>query len=324
MIQFLHPQWLWLLAALPVIAVLRGRRGRVAAVRYSSTQALRQVAHETRSRAGRWLTTLTMAAMALVVVGMARPQAGQSQTEVQASGVDIVVALDLSGSMKTPDYIAGGKQVSRIDMAKAVLTKFVQDRPNDRIGLVVFAKQAYIASPMTLDHDFLLQNIERLKIGTIDPDSTAIGDGLATSLNRLRELKSKSKVVVLMTDGGNNSGKIDPLMAAEAAKALGAKVYTIGLGNKEIVQRMGLPADYLPDDAMLKQIAEKTGGVFYAADNAEKLQAIYSNIDQLQKTTATLKRFESHRELFAWAVLPALGLLGLSIGLQQTRYRRLP
>jgi Ca-activated chloride channel family protein len=296
----------------------------VAAVRYSSTQAVRQVARETRSRAGRWLTTLTMAALALVIVGMARPQAGRTQTEVQASGVDIVVALDLSGSMNTPDYIVDGKQVTRIDMAKSVLAKFVQERPNDRIGLVVFAKQAYVASPMTLDHDFLLQNIDRLKIGTIDADSTAIGDGLATSLNRLRELKSKSKVVVLMTDGGNNSGKIDPMMATEAAKALGVKVYTIGLGNKQIVEQMGLGADYLPDDAMLKQIAEKTGGVFYAADNSEKLQAIYQNIDQLQKTTATLKRFESHRELFTWAVIPALGLLALSVGLQQTRYRRLP
>jgi Ca-activated chloride channel family protein len=113
-------------------------------------------------------------------------------------------------------------------------------------------------------------------------------------------------------------------MATEAAKALGVKVYTIGLGNEQIVEQMGLPADYLPDDATLKQIAEKTGGVFYAADNSEKLQAIYQNIDQLQKTTATMKRFESHRELFAWAVIPALGLLALSLGLQQTRYRRLP
>jgi Ca-activated chloride channel family protein len=324
MIQFLHPHWFWLLALLPLLAILRGRRGRVAAVQYSSTATLRKMARETRSRAGQWLTTLSLAALALLIVGLARPQLGRRTANVQASGIDIVVALDLSGSMNTPDYVVNGQGVSRFDMAKSVLSKFIEERPNDRIGLVVFAQDAYIASPLTLDHDFLLQNIDRLQIGTINSDATAIGDGLTTALNRLRDLKSKSKVVVLMTDGGNNSGKIDPIMATEAAKALGVKIYTIGLGNKDIVQQMGLPAGYLPDDATLQKIAEMTGGVFYSADNSEKLQAIYDNIDKLEKTTHTLKKFESRRELFDWALLPALGLLGISFGLQQTRFRRLP
>jgi Ca-activated chloride channel family protein len=324
MIQFLHPHWFWLLALLPLLAILRGRRGRVAAVHYSSTATLRKMARETRSRAGQWLTTLSLAALALLIVGLARPQLGRRTANVQASGIDIVVALDLSGSMNTPDYVVNGQGVSRFDMAKSVLSKFIEERPNDRIGLVVFAQDAYIASPLTLDHDFLLQNIDRLQIGTINSDATAIGDGLTTALNRLRDLKSKSKVVVLMTDGGNNSGKIDPIMATEAAKALGVKIYTIGLGNKDIVQQMGLPAGYLPDDATLQKIAEMTGGVFYSADNSEKLQAIYDNIDKLEKTTHTLKKFESRRELFDWALLPALGLLGISFGLQQTRFRRLP
>jgi Ca-activated chloride channel family protein len=324
MIHFLNPQWLWLLTLLPMLAILLGRRGGMAAVQYSSTQTLHQVARETRSRAGRWLTILSLAALALLVVGLARPQLGHSSTDVQASGVDIVVALDLSGSMKTPDYVVNGQQVSRFDMAKSVLKKFIDERPNDRFGLVVFAKDAFIASPMTLDHDFLQQNIDRLEIGTINSDATAIGDGLTTALNRVRDLKSKSKIIVLMTDGGNNSGKIDPLMATEAAKVLGVKVYTIGLGNKEIVESMGLPPNYLPDDATLQKIAQETGGVFYSADNSEKLQAIYNNIDKLEKTTHTLKKFESQSELFGWALLPALGLLGMSLGLQQTRYRRLP
>jgi Ca-activated chloride channel family protein len=324
MIHFLNPSWLWLLAVLPVIAILRGRRGRVAAVQYSSTQTIRQVARETRSRAGQWLTMLGLVAVALMIAGMARPQLVHASTNVQASGVDIVVALDLSGSMNTPYYIVDGKQVSRFDMAKSVLTKFVGERPNDRIGLVVFAKDAFIASPMTLDHDFLLQNIDRLQIGTIDSDATAIGDGMTTALNRLRALQSKSKVIVLMTDGGNNSGKIDPVMAAEAAKALGVKVYTIGLGNKQIVQQMGLPAGYLPDDTTLQKIADMTGGVFYSADNSEKLNAIYHNIDKLEKTTRTLTKYETQGELFPWAVVPALGLLGIGVGLSQTRYRRLP
>ena len=132
-----------------------------------------------------------------------------------------------------------GQQVSRINMAKPVLEKFIEGRPNDRIGLVVFAAQAFIATPLTLDHDYLLENIDRLGIGTINSDATAIGDGLTTALNRLRDLKSKSKIIVLMTDGENNSGKIDPITAAEAAQALGVKIYTIGLGNREIVQADG-------------------------------------------------------------------------------------
>jgi Ca-activated chloride channel homolog len=324
MIRFLQPQWLWLLALLPLLAIALGRRGRVAAVQYSSTQTLRRVARETRSRAGRWLTTLSLAALALLVAGLARPQLGHSATDVQASGVDIVVALDLSGSMNTQDYVVNGQRVSRFDMAKSVLEKFIGERPDDRFGLVAFAKDAYIASPMTLDHDFLENNIDRLQIGTINSDATAIGDGLTTALNRVRGLKSKTKIIVLMTDGGNNSGKIDPLMATEAAKVLGVKIYTIGLGNQEIAESMGLPASYLPDDALLQKIARETGGVFYRADNSEKLQAIYHNIDKLEKTTHTLKKFESQSELFGWAVLPALGLLGMSLGLQQTRFRRLP
>lgn len=324
MIRFLQPQWLWLLALLPLLAYLLGRRGRVAAVQYSSTQTLRRIARETRTRAGRWLTLLGLAALALLVAGMARPQLGHETADVKASGVDIVVVLDLSGSMKTRDYVADGQPVSRFQMARSVLTKFIKERPNDRIGLVVFAKEAFIASPMTLDHDFLLQDIDRLKIGTINSDATAIGDGITTALNRIRDLKSKTKILVLMTDGGNNSGKIDPLMATEAAEALGVKIYTIGLGNREVVQQLGLPADFLPDDATLQVIAQKTGGVFYRAENSEKLQEIYDNIDTLEKTTHTMKKFESQRELFAWAVLPALGLLGVSLGLQQTRFRRLP
>jgi Ca-activated chloride channel family protein len=155
--------------------------------------------------------------------------------------------------MNTQDYEVSGQPVSRFQLAKAVLKKFVNERPDDRIGLVVFAAQAFIASPMTLDHDYLLENIERLEIGTINSDATAIGDGLTTALNRLRNLKSKSRIIVLMTDGGNNSGKIDPITATEAAQALNVKLYTIGLGNREIVQQMGLPPGYLPDDETLKK-----------------------------------------------------------------------
>jgi Ca-activated chloride channel family protein len=319
-----HPWLLLLLLLLPLLAWLKGGRGLPPAFVYSSVQLVRGMQGLTRSRSGGFLGSLRWLVLAMFIVALTQPRSMKSSTEVKASGIDIVCALDLSGSMNTQDYIINGRQISRIDMAKPVLEKFIEGRPNDRIGLVVFAAQAFIATPMTLDHDYLLENVDRLGIGTINSDATAIGDGITTALNRLRDLKSKSKIIVLMTDGGNNSGKIDPITATKAAQALGVKIYTIGLGNREIVQSMGLPAGYLPDDTTLQKIAQTTGGVFYSADSSEKLQAIYNNIDQLEKTTHTLKKFESQGELFGWALLPALGLLGMGLALQQTRYRRLP
>ncbi len=241
---------------------------------------------------GRILASLRWVVLALLIIALAQPRLTKSTTEVKASGIDIVVALDLSGSMNTGDYIINGQQISRIDMAKPVLKEFIEGRPNDRIGLVVFAAEAFIAAPMTLDHDYLLETVDRLGIGSINSDATAIGDGITTALNRLRDLKSKSRIIVLMTDGGNNSGKIGPLMATEAAKALGVKIYTIGLGNREIVEQMGLPPGYqmVPvdvDEDTLQQIADMTGGKYFRADNAEKFQRIYAEIDKLEKTEAS-------------------------------------
>ena len=209
-------------------------------------------------------------------------------------------------------------------MAKPVLQEFIEGRPNDRIGLVVFAAQAFIAAPLTLDHDYLLENIDRLGIGTINSDATAIGDGMTTAINRLRDVKSKSKIIVLMTDGGNNSGKIDPIPAAEAAQALGVKIYTIGLGNREIVQEMGLPPGFLPDEDTLQKIAQKTGGKYYRADNAERFRHIYAEIDKLEKTEAVINKFAQFDELFPWFVSCGLAILLLEVVLGQTVFRRLP
>ncbi len=277
-----------------------------------------------RSRAGAFLAALRWLALAAFIVALAQPRIAKNTTEVKASGVDIVVALDLSGSMNTGDYIENGNQKSRFTMAKDVLEKFVKERPNDRIGLVVFAAQAFIASPMTLDHDYLLDNIDRLEIGTINQDSTAIGDGLTTALNRIRNLKSKSKIIVLMTDGANNSGKIDPMTATDAAQALGVKIYTIGLGNRDIVERMGLPDGFLPDEETLGKIAQMTGGKFYRADNAEKLRNIYDEIDKMEKTEAVISKYTEYKELFPWLILAGALLLMLEIVLGQTIFRRLP
>ena len=248
----------------------------------------------------------------------------KSTTEVKASGIDIVCALDLSGSMMTPDYIVNGQQVSRIDMAKPVLKQFIEGRPNDRIGLVVFAAEAFIAAPMTLDHDYLLETVDRIGIGTINSDATAIGDGITTALNRLRELKSKSRIIVLVTDGANNSGKIDPITATRAAQALGVKIYTIGLGNREIVEQMGLPPGYLADEDTLQQVSQMTGGKYYRADNAEKFKSIYAEIDKLEKSEAVINKYTEYRELFAWFIAGGLALLLIEIILAQTIFRRLP
>lgn len=319
-----HPWLLLLLLLLPLLAWLKGRRGPPPAFVYSSVQLVHGMQKITRARPGGFLATLRWLVLAVFIFALAQPRSMKSSTEVKASGIDIVCALDLSGSMSTQDYIINGQQISRIDTAKPVLEKFIKERPNDRIGLVVFAAQAYIATPMTLDHDYLLENIDRLGIGTINSDATAIGDGITTALNRLRDLKSKSKIIVLMTDGGNNSGKIDPITATKAAQALGVKIYTIGLGNREIVQQMGLPPGYLPDEDTLQQIADMTGGRYYRADNAEKFQSIYAEIDRLEKTESVVNKYTEYHDWFPWIIAAGMGLLLLEIVLGQTLLRRLP
>ena len=225
-----------LLLFLPLLAWLKGRSGRQPAFLYSSVQLVKGIVGITRSSAGSILLKLRWLAFALFIVALAQPRLVRSETKINASGIDIVVALDLSGSMAAEDdgFELNGEQASRFVIAKDVLKKFVAKRPNDRLGLVIFATHAFVAVPPTLDHDFLLANLERMDMGMegFDNHSTAIGSALSTSLNRLRDLKSKSKIVILMTDGENNAGKIPPLTAADAAQALGIKVYTIGVGTR--------------------------------------------------------------------------------------------
>src|SRR5208282_2929460 len=321
---FAHPYLLLLLLLLPLAAWLKGRRGSSPAFLYSAVRLVEGLTRVRRSRAGAFLAALRWLILTIFIFALAQPRLSKSTTEVRASGIDIVCALDLSGSMNTPDYVINGRQISRINMAKPVLQEFIEGRPNDRIGLVVFAAQAFIAAPLTLDHDYLLENIDRLGIGTINSDATAIGDGITTALNRLHDLKSKSKIIVLMTDGANNSGKIDPITATKAARALGVKIYTIGLGNREIVQAMRLPPGFLPDEDTLQQIAQMTGGRYYRADNAEKFKAIYAEIDKLEKTEAVINKFAQYQELFPWLVSFGLALLLVEVALGQTVFRRLP
>lgn len=331
---FAHPYLLLLLLLLPLAAWLKGRRGKPAAFVYSSTQLLRGVQDITKSNAGALLLVLRWLALALFIVALAQPRLTKFETtKATASGVDIVVAFDLSGSMAAEDFEIRGQRVNRVQMAKNVLEKFIAKRPNDRIGLVAFGTEAYIASPITLDHDFLLKNLERLELNTINGNQTAIGSALSTAINRLRELKSKSKIVILMTDGQSNAGKITPLTAAEAAQALGIKVYTIGVGTQgqapmpatdffgRRVYQM-VPVDI--DEDTLQKISEMTGGKYYRADNAEKFEAIYAEIDSLEKTDAEVTKFAQHTELFAWLIAIGMVLLTAEIAMGQTVLRRLP
>jgi len=330
---FGHPYFLLLLLLLPLVAWLKGRRGEPPAFVYSSVQLVRGILNITPAKSGGFLSALRWLTLGLLIIALAQPRLTKSETKVSASGVDIVVALDMSGSMVSEDFEVHGDRVNRFDMGRAVLKQFIDKRPNDRIGLVVFASQAYISTPLTLDHDFLLQNLDRLQIGVIDENRTAIGSALSTAVNRLREVKSKSKIVILMTDGQNNSGKIAPLTAAEAAEALKVKVYTIGIGmrgmapmpvffgGRRVGQRME-PVDI--DEDTLQKIADRTGGKYFRADNTARFQAIYSEIDKLEKTEKEIKKFALHRELFAWVITPGLSLVLLEILLRHTAWRRLP
>lgn len=331
---FAHPYFLLLLLLPPLLAWLKGRRGRVPAFLYSSVRLVEGLTRARRSRAGGFLAALRWLALVVFIVALAQPRLTiGGGTTVKASGVDIAVAFDLSGSMLSEDFVVKGERVNRFNMARSVLKKFIDERPADRIGLVVFASQAYIATPLTLDHEFLQENLDRLEIGSINQNQTAIGDGLGTAVNRLRDLKSKSKIIILMTDGVNNAGKLNPLLAADAARALGAKVYTVGIGvqgmapmpatdvfGRRVYQMQ--PVDI--DEVTLQKIAEATGGKYYRADNAERFQEIYAEIDKLEKTEATINKYTEFKELFPWLVWGGLTLLLIELVLGQTVFRRLP
>ncbi|HOC54770.1 MAG TPA: VWA domain-containing protein [Verrucomicrobiota bacterium] len=330
---FGHPYLLLLLLLLPVLGWLKGKQGKPPAFVYSSVQLVRGILNVTRARSGAFLASLRWLILALLIIALAQPRLIRSETKVTASGVDIAVALDMSGSMASEDFEVGRERLNRLAMAKEVLKKFIDKRPADRIGIVAFATHAYIASPLTLDHDFLQENLARLDLGTIDDTRTAIGSALSAAVNRLRELKSKSKIVILMTDGQNNSGKVAPLTVAEAAQKLGVKVYTIGVGTRGMApmpvfwggRKVGYRQEPVNiDEDTLQKIADMTGGKYYRADNSQRFQAIYAEIDKLEKTEAEVKKYSHYDELLAWFILPGLGLLLLEVLLRHTVWRRLP
>ena len=332
MFHFLQPEWLWLLALLPLALIWRGRRGSIAAVEYSSVGLASAVARNTRSRVGGLVWLLPVLGAAFLIVGLARPQLAHGRTEVTTNGIDIMLGLDVSGSMQALDFRIGGQRVNRIEVVKSVVSKFVDERPDDRIGIVAFAGAPYLVSPLTLDHDWLRQNLDRVTVGGVD-DGTAIGSAIAISVNRLRDSHAKSKVVILLTDGMNNSGRISPLTAAEAAKTLGVKIYTIAVGvrgeapipvHDDFGNTRLVMAKVDVDEKTLQSIASLTGGAFYRATDTDSLKDIYEQINRLEKSAQVSHRFEHYEELYRWALFPAVALFGLGFGLEHTRFRRLP
>ena len=341
--QFEYPWLLALLALLPIYAWLCGRAGRPSAVRFSSADIARSAGATARSAAGRLLVFLRLLIVALVIVAMAGPRFANEHTETNTTGVDIMLCLDLSWSMAALDMSGPGERLSRFDIAREQLENFIRKRPNDRLGLIAFSAVPYVVSPLTLNHDWLIKNLDRLYVGLIRDLGTAIGDATASAAKRLNGVKgARSRTIILLTDGDNNAGAIDPVPAAQLAAALGAKVYTIGIGIEQpcylpkfnpgtgklmldpmgnVIPTMTLqPANY----SVLEKMSALSKARFYRATNRAELQSIYADIDRLEKTEVKLRRYSVYTPLFQWPLLAAFALLVLEQLLAHTRYRRVP
>jgi len=338
MSRFANPLLLITLAALPLIALvyLRFVAGHRPRVRFSNLRLFEDVQPSVRQRLRVLPFVLRFACLSLLLVALARPQAGASSTSVESEGIDIVLTLDISGSMMAVDMTPEARgatpvgDVTRLDVAKQAAREFIQGRKTDRLGLVIFAGQALTQCPPTLDYNVLLQFLDQVHVGMIE-DNTAIGTAIATGVNRLRETTGKSRVMILLTDGANNAGTVDPITAAKVAKAVGVKIYTIAAGRDENA-RFAVDTffgkqyvrQYTPiDEKSLQEIAKLTGGLFFRATSPEKLTAIYKQIGDLEKTKVETKEYVEYSELADRLVWPALVLLALEGILAQTWFRRL-
>ena len=325
---FLHPHWLWLLATLPAVGVwlwLRNRR--FEGIRFSDLRLVEPARKTFWSHIRNAPIALRLGALTLCIVALARPQDPSTTHERFAEGVNIMLILDTSTSMKAQDF-----RPNRFIAAREVATDFISDRVSDRIGLVVFAAKAFTQVPLTLDYPFLIEMMNAVEVGIIE-DGTAIGTALITGVNRLRDSEAKSKVVILLTDGQNNRGEIDPATAAEAAAAMSVRVYTIGVGTHGSApfmaddpfygQRlMQIPVEI--DEEMLESVAEKSGGRYFRATNSGALREIYAEIGELEKTKIEERIYTDYAELYYYFLWPAFLLASLEVGLVTTRLRRLP
>ncbi len=332
--QFAAPWSLLLLLIVPMLALGRYAwkdRHRPATMTHTMTSFVRDLPISWRIAFRPILTILRLASISLVILALARPQIVQGRETISGEGVEIALALDISGSMASLDF----EPQNRLEAAKQVLNDFIKERPYDKIGLVVFSNEAFSQTPLTLDHTMLTRGLEKIELATDLEleDGTAIGLGIANAANMLANSKAESKVVILLTDGVNNAGEIDPLTAAEAAKALGIKVYTIGaarpgrvqvpvkniFGHTEIVYQ-----ESELDEETLRAIADNTGGKYYRAEDTQGLQAVYDEINNLEKSQVEVQVFNQYHELLAIFLIPALLIFLLEISLRNTILRQAP
>lgn len=330
--QFMHPSFLFLLLALPLLAIWKGRWGRPVAIRMPSTESAVEVGAKPRSKIGGFLMFLGLLSLGLLIIAFARPRYGKGSVDIDASGIDMILALDVSGSMEAMDFTLNGEPANRLEVVKDAVTKFVKERPNDRIGMLAFAGRPYLVSPLTHDQDFLGKRLEGIQLGQVE-DGTAIGSAIASAAAHIKDSDAKSRIIILLTDGVNNAGAANPLTSAEAAKALGIKIYTIGAGTKgmapvPVTDRFG--RRFLQnmqveiDEDMLGEVALSTGGQYFRATDTDSLAQIYDSINKLETTTRKLKKYQQYDELYLWFLVPGLCLLLTEMVLSQTRFRRLP
>jgi len=329
MFRFEDPWFLLALLSLPFMVwwYLKSGRHKHASLQYSTLQILKSI----RKHSSRWKQYITFAlrllGITLLILGMARPQLGNAEREVTSEGIDIMLVLDISSSMRAVDF-----KPNRLEAAKKVAVDFIRDRISDRIGLVVFGGESFLQCPLTIDYDVLKNFIAQVEIIDEEYDGTAIGMAMANAINRLRESPGKEPVMILLSDGRNNAGELDPLTAADMAKTYGIKIYTIGAGKEgealyPVDTQFGLrytPVQVQIDEETLRQIAEMTGGRYFRAEDEQSLATIYEEISTLEKTEYQVKEYTNWRELFPWFIFPAFVLLLGERVLATTKYRRLP
>ena len=332
MLRFSSPWFFLLLLLVPLIVWYRRRRHHPPAMASSALFPAAAVPASAALRLRPMVPALKYLVLVLMIVALARPQWGTERTEVQTEGINIVLALDLSESMAALDFKKEGRVVNRLEAVKGVVENFVAGRKGDRIGMVVFGSHAYTQLPLTRDYNTIVSMLERLKIGAAGKQ-TAIGDAIGISIKRLADIESKSNVIILLTDGQSNAGELSPETAGQIAREKGVKIYTIGVGSRGkapflvndpifgqryVYQRVSI------DEETLKAIAEKTGGLYFLAENLEGLQEIYDTIDKLEKTEVKVDIFADYSEIYPWLLVPAVILLLVYAVLRNTRFLVVP
>ena len=323
--------WLLLFFLMVPFLTIRGKGKQQTTISYSSIDTLQAIRSARVEILSILPLVLRMIAISLLVLSLARPQEGYKSNEILSVGVDIMLALDTSGSMQALDFIKDEKRDTRLAMVKDVVSQFIDNRPNDRMGMVVFGSEAYTQCPLTLDQGILKSFLSKLDIGMAG-DSTAIGSAIGIAVKRLKDLESKSKVIILLTDGQNNAGSLPPLQAAQTAKAFGIKIHTIAVGthgkapflvNSIFGQRYVYQQVDIDEDT-LKKISDLTGGQYFRATDLESLKTIYKQIDEMEKSEVKVIDHSEYTELFHYFLIPGLLILLLEILLSNTILRRIP